>query len=189
MAQEPLNDLLDELTRSGLVAPGQLDAATIDQSGEKPSHTALADGGPGGKADSHAVSSVASSRRPGRRMRHRRPLSRPRQARPGRHGRGLQAHDIQLDRDVAVKVLPSHCLNDADAVTRFQREVAGARQALASEHHPGPRQRRGQRPSLPGHGIRRWSEPVGDSARAGGDATDLGCRRGLSGGPWPPARP
>jgi serine/threonine protein kinase len=50
----------------------------------------------------------------------------------GGMGAVYKAHDIHLDRDVAVKVLPGHHLNDADAVARFQREA----RALAKLSHP-----------------------------------------------------
>ncbi len=50
----------------------------------------------------------------------------------GGMGAVYRAHDIQLDRDVAVKVLPPQRLNDADAVARFQREA----RALAKLSHP-----------------------------------------------------
>src|SRR5262249_30910260 len=47
-------------------------------------------------------------------------------------GAVYKAHDAHLDRDVAVKVLPTHRLNDADAIARFQREA----RALAKLSHP-----------------------------------------------------
>jgi eukaryotic-like serine/threonine-protein kinase len=50
----------------------------------------------------------------------------------GGMGAVYKAHDTQLDRDVAVKVLPGHHLKDADAVARFQREA----RALAKLSHP-----------------------------------------------------
>jgi serine/threonine-protein kinase len=50
----------------------------------------------------------------------------------GGMGAVYKAHDTQLDRDVAVKVLPGHHLNDADAIARFQREA----RALAKLSHP-----------------------------------------------------
>src|SRR5262249_52467136 len=50
----------------------------------------------------------------------------------GGMGAVYKAHDRQLDRDVAVKVLPGHSLNDADAIARFQREG----RALAKLSHP-----------------------------------------------------
>jgi serine/threonine protein kinase len=50
----------------------------------------------------------------------------------GGMGAVYKAHDTHLDRDVAVKVLPGHHLNDADAVARFQREA----RALAKLSHP-----------------------------------------------------
>jgi len=50
----------------------------------------------------------------------------------GGMGAVFRAHDSQLDRDVAVKVLPAQRLNDADAIARFQREA----RALAKLSHP-----------------------------------------------------
>lgn len=49
----------------------------------------------------------------------------------GGMGAVYKAHDMRLDRDVAVKVLPPHSLHDADALTRFQREC----RALAKLSH------------------------------------------------------
>jgi serine/threonine protein kinase len=50
----------------------------------------------------------------------------------GGMGAVYKAHDSQLDRDVAVKVLRARSLNDADAIARFQREA----RALAKLSHP-----------------------------------------------------
>jgi serine/threonine protein kinase len=50
----------------------------------------------------------------------------------GGMGAVYKAHDIQLDRDVAVKILPGHRLQDADAIARFRREA----RALAKLSHP-----------------------------------------------------
>jgi hypothetical protein len=50
----------------------------------------------------------------------------------GGMGAVYKAHDTQLDRDVAVKVLPARSLNDTDAIARFQREA----RALAKLSHP-----------------------------------------------------
>src|SRR6516164_11690724 len=50
----------------------------------------------------------------------------------GGMGAVYKAHDTQLDRDVAVKVLPAHSLHEADAIARFQREA----RALAKVSHP-----------------------------------------------------
>jgi serine/threonine protein kinase len=50
----------------------------------------------------------------------------------GGMGAVYKAHDTQLDRDVAVKVLPAKRLSDADAIARFQREA----RALAKVSHP-----------------------------------------------------
>ena len=52
----------------------------------------------------------------------------------GAGGMGVvyRAHDLQLDRDVAVKVLPSGTLSDSDARSRFRKEAL----ALARLNHP-----------------------------------------------------
>src|SRR5262245_57961825 len=50
----------------------------------------------------------------------------------GGMGTVYRAHDTQLDRDVALKVLPRQRLSDADAIARFQREA----RALAKLSHP-----------------------------------------------------
>jgi hypothetical protein len=50
----------------------------------------------------------------------------------GGMGAVYKAHDTHLDRDVAVKVLPAHRLQDTDAIARFQREA----RALAKLSHP-----------------------------------------------------
>jgi serine/threonine protein kinase len=50
----------------------------------------------------------------------------------GGMGAVYKAHDTQLDRDVAVKVLPPRSLGDAAAIARFQREAL----ALARLSHP-----------------------------------------------------
>jgi len=43
-----------------------------------------------------------------------------------------RAHDIALNRDVALKVLPESLAADAERLTRFRREA----QALAALNHP-----------------------------------------------------
>jgi serine/threonine-protein kinase len=50
----------------------------------------------------------------------------------GGMGEVYRARDSKLNRDVAVKVLPSPLANDAEYLARFQREA----QALAALHHP-----------------------------------------------------
>jgi serine/threonine protein kinase/tetratricopeptide (TPR) repeat protein len=47
-------------------------------------------------------------------------------------GEVYRARDTKLDRDVAVKVLPATVANDADALTRFEREA----KAVAALSHP-----------------------------------------------------
>jgi serine/threonine protein kinase len=51
----------------------------------------------------------------------------------GGMGEVYLARDTQLERMVAVKVLPTHAINDPEAVGRFQREA----RALAKLTHPG----------------------------------------------------
>src|SRR5512136_288067 len=50
----------------------------------------------------------------------------------GGMGEVYRARDARLDRDVAVKVLPSHLDEDAAALARFEREV----KAIAALSHP-----------------------------------------------------
>jgi serine/threonine protein kinase len=50
----------------------------------------------------------------------------------GGMGEVYRAHDPQLNRDVAIKVLPGALANDSDYLARFQREA----QTLASLNHP-----------------------------------------------------
>src|SRR4030095_8322353 len=49
----------------------------------------------------------------------------------GGMGEGYRARDTQLDRDVAIKVLPEAFAHDAERVARFQREA----KTLASLNH------------------------------------------------------
>src|SRR5687768_1313914 len=51
----------------------------------------------------------------------------------GGMGAVFLARDLQLDRLVAVKVLPDRAVNDSGAIARFQREA----RALAKVSHPG----------------------------------------------------
>src|SRR3989442_7493710 len=44
----------------------------------------------------------------------------------------FRAHDTQLQRDVALKLLPDHFADDADRLLHFQREA----QLLATLNHP-----------------------------------------------------
>ncbi len=50
----------------------------------------------------------------------------------GGMGEVYRAHDIRLDRDVAVKILPEHLAQDAEALRRFEREA----KAVAALSHP-----------------------------------------------------
>ena len=50
----------------------------------------------------------------------------------GGMGEVYRAHDAKLDRDVAIKVLPTHLNESADALARFEREA----KAVAALSHP-----------------------------------------------------
>src|SRR5215212_4748235 len=50
----------------------------------------------------------------------------------GGMGEVYRAHDAELHRDVAIKILPAEVSTDADRIARFQRES----QVLASLNHP-----------------------------------------------------
>jgi Tol biopolymer transport system component len=50
----------------------------------------------------------------------------------GGMGEVYRAHDPRLERDVAIKVLPEHFLEDSDSLARFQAEA----KAIASLSHP-----------------------------------------------------
>jgi eukaryotic-like serine/threonine-protein kinase len=50
----------------------------------------------------------------------------------GGMGEVYRAHDARLDRDVAVKILPSHLADDPIALARFEREA----KAVAATSHP-----------------------------------------------------
>lgn len=50
----------------------------------------------------------------------------------GGMGEVYRARDLRLDRDVAVKILPEHLAQDADALHRFEREA----KAVAALSHP-----------------------------------------------------
>lgn len=68
----------------------------------------------------------------------------------GGMGEVYQAHDSNLRRDVAIKVLPESFAHDADRLSRFRREA----QLLASlNHRNDPRTRRIQRHKLPRDGV------------------------------------
>jgi serine/threonine protein kinase len=47
-------------------------------------------------------------------------------------GEVYRARDTKLNRDIAIKLLPASFANDADRLTRFEREA----QVLASLNHP-----------------------------------------------------
>ena len=135
----PTSEILVELQRSGLIRPDQVEPLTLalaeDAPSTKPSVAQAlvekkvltpyqAEQFVAGTAD---LCVVAGRYRIDEKL--------------GEGGMGAvyRAHDTQLDRDVALKVLPARSLGDADAIIRFQREARRARQALAPAHHPGVR--------------------------------------------------
>jgi serine/threonine protein kinase len=72
-------------------------------------------------------------------------------------GEVYRARDTQLNRDVAIKILPELFAADADRVARFQREA----QVLASLTHPNIadlRAGRGLWGQSARFGTRRWSD-------------------------------
>ena len=75
----------------------------------------------------------------------------------GRGGMGevYRARDATLGRDIALKLLRSTSLADADAVRRFEREARAASLAEPPEHPHRPRDWRGRRPAIHRHGARR----------------------------------
>ncbi len=82
-------------------------------------------------------------------------------------GEVYQAKDTRLDRDVAIKVLPSHLADNPDLKQRFEREA----RAVSSLNHPHictlyEFDTQGQH-GLPGHGVPR--------GRDSGREVDEGC--------------
>ena len=69
-------------------------------------------------------------------------LSRPRKAGGRRNGRGVSARDTELDREVAVKVLPAAPCRGSDRARPFRARSQGRRRAVAPEHPRDPRLRR-----------------------------------------------
>jgi hypothetical protein len=87
----------------------------------------------------------------------------------GRGGMGIVylARDVQLDRHVAIKLLPPIARwTDAEVRQRFVREARPGRQALASEHHPHLRGGRGGRLRLLCDGVRGRRDARRAGARA-----------------------
>ncbi len=59
----------------------------------------------------------------------------------GGRGAVYRARDTKLDRDVAIKVLPTSLAGDPDRIARFQREA----KTLARNHGPACRTSRSRR--------------------------------------------
>jgi serine/threonine-protein kinase len=123
--------LLAELERSGILKPGQLEGMTVDFGSDTPaSLSAFAQAMiqrqvlTEFQAEELLEGRLADCVIAGRYHL---------QEKLGQGGMGAvyKARDTQLDRVVAVKVLPAHSLGNADAVARFQREA----RALARLSH------------------------------------------------------
>ena len=105
----------------------------------------------------------------------------------GSGGMGLvfKARHRQLERIVALKLLPPSFSRDRAAVIRFRREAA----AVAKFRHPnivcGHRGGRNPRLALSGHGVRRRAGPVPDRQREGSALGRAGDRLHHPGGSRP----
>ena len=115
------------------------EAATQSARRNGPTHGMLAEHDPGAMIPAHScLSPPAPASAPTRSSR--------RSARAA-WARCIAPRDTQLNRDVAIKVLPDAFATDADRLARFEREAQAARVAESSEHRADLRPRDSRRQS------------------------------------------